>query len=163
MKFYASITLTQYNLFGKNLAKLIKHHFPALDLKLVPKNPLKLGSLFKFKDKLPMLMQSKVAYMFTCPKCKVGTYLGATKRLLKVRVDSHLGISYRTGCTLSRKEFSNIREHCNKCRSKFSYDCFKIVGQTMDEASLFVLESLLIKKLVPSLNGQGTSTTLYVA
>ena len=108
-------------------------------------------------------MQSKVAYLFTCPKCKVGTYLGATKRLLKVRVDSHSGVSYRTGCPLNKKEFSNIRDHCNKCKSKITYDCFKVVGRAMDDTSLPLLESLLIKSFVPSLNGQCSSTNLYIA
>ena len=163
LKFYASIPYVQNNTFGNNLTKIIKHHFPALDLKLVPKNPLRLGSLFHYKDKLPVLMQSKVAYLFTCPKCKVGTYLGATKRLLKVRVDSHSGVSHRTGCTLNKKEFSNIRDHCNKCKSNLTYDCFKVVGRAMDDTSLPLLESLLIKKFVPSLNSQCSSTNLYIA
>ena len=139
------------------------HHFPALDMKLVPKNPLKLGNLFQHNDKLPLHMQSKVEYLFTCPKCKFGTYLGATKRLLKVRIDSHIGRSYRTGNTLNKKEFSNIRDHCYKCKCKFSYDCFRVVGRSEDEVSLFLLESLLIKRYVPSLNGQSTSTPLYIA
>ena len=108
-------------------------------------------------------MQSKVVYLFKCPKCKIGTYLGATKRLLKVRIDSHLGKSYRTGCMLNKKEFSNIRDHCNLCKSNNSYECFKVVGRCMDEASLYILESLYIKKFVPSLNNQCASTTLYIA
>ena len=163
MKFYAAIPFVQNNIFGNDLSKIIKHHFPALDLKLVPTNPLKLGSLFNHKDKLPVLMQSKVAYLFTCPKCKVGTYLGATKRLLKVRIDSHSGVSHRTGCTLKKKDFSNIREHCYKCKSTITYDSFKVVGRAMDVSSLHLLESLLIKKFVPSLNGQCSSTNLYIA
>ena len=79
LKFYASVPFLHNNVFTTNLTKLIKQHFPALDLKLIPKNPMKLGNLFNHKDKLPLLMQSKVVYEFTCPKCKIGTYLGATK------------------------------------------------------------------------------------
>ena len=163
LKLYASIPYVYNNTFGKNLKKIIDNHFPALDLKLIPKNPLKLGSLFYFKDRLPTLMQSNVAYMFSCPKCKIGTYIGATKRLLKVRIDSHLGISHRTGCSLNKKEFSNIREHCNKCRSAFNYDNFKIMGRASDDSSLFTLESLLIKQHAPNLNNYGSSSSLHIA
>ena len=163
LKLYASIPYIHNNTFGLNLSKIIISHFPALDLKLIPKNPLKLGTLFHYKDRLPLLMQSKVAYLFTCPKCKVGTYLGATKRLLKVRIDSHLGISHRTGCSLNKKEFSNIRDHCRTCKINFNYDCFKILARAPDNSSLFVLESLLIKQCSPNLNSHCSSTTLHIA
>ena len=163
LKLYASIPYIHNNKFGQNLSKIIISHFPALDLKLIPKKPLKLGTLFHYKDRLPLLMQSHVAYLFTCPKCKVGTYLGATKRMLKVRIDSHLGISHRTGCSLNKKEFSNIRDHCKECRTNFNYDCFKIMDRAPDDSSLFVLESLLIKQYVPNLNNHCSSTVLHVA
>ena len=163
LKLYASIPYIYNNTFGLNLSKIISSHFPALDLKLIPKNPLRLGTLFHYKDRLPLLMQSHVAYLFTCPKCKVGTYLGATKRMLKVRIDSHLGISHRTGCSLNKKEFSNIRDHCRACRTDFNYDCFKIMAKAPDDSSLFVLESLLIKQCVPNLNNHCSSTTLHIA
>ena len=108
-------------------------------------------------------MHSKVVYLFNCSKCKVGTYVGATKRLLKVRIASHLGISHRTGSTLSTKEFSNIREHCKKCKVKFSEDNFEIVARSPDDASLPILESLIIKQLVPGLNNHSSSFPLHVA
>ena len=108
-------------------------------------------------------MRSKVVYLFTCPKCKIGTYVGATKRLLRVRIASHLGISHRTGSTLNVKEFSNIREHCKKCKCKITYDNFEIVAQAPDDASLPILESLLIKQLVPVLNNHCSSRPLHVA
>ena len=108
-------------------------------------------------------MQSNVAYLFTCPKCKVGTYLGATKRMLKTRIDSHKGVSHRTGNPLNRKDFSSIREHCNKCKTQFNYKDFQIIGTASDEPSLFVLESLLIKQNVPTLNNHCSSTPLHIA
>ena len=163
LRFYASIPYTHNNVFGQKLARIISNHFPALDLKLIPKNPLKLGTLFYYKDRLPYLMQSNVSYIFSCPKCKVGTYIGATKRLLKVRADAHLGVSHRTGCPLSKKDFSNIREHCRKCGTSFDYNCFKIMGRAYDESSLFVLESLLIKQHSPSLNNHCSATPLHIA
>ena len=124
---------------------------------------MRLGSLFPYKDRLPNLMRSLVVYMFTCPRCNLGKYVGATKRMLKVRIDSHRGVSHRTGSSLQTKEFSNVREHCRECRTSFSYDNFEIVGYAPNDYSLPILESLIIKQLVPSLNSQASSTLLYVA
>ena len=89
--------------------------------------------------------------------------MGSTKRMLKVRIDSHRGVSHRTGCTLNKKEFSNIRDHATKCKVPVSYDNFEIIAQASDDTSLPILESLNIKQLVPSLNCQGSSAPLYIA
>ena len=159
---FASIPFVHSTKFKLHLQMIINNMFPALDIHLISKNPRTLGSLFSFKDKLPALMRSSVVYSFSCPNCKVGKYVGATKRLLKVRIASHLGISHRTGCTLKTKEFSNIRDHCQKCKTSFSEHDFDIVAQAPSNYSLPILESLLIKQLVPSLNSQTSSTILYI-
>ena len=122
-----------------------------------------IGSLFKFKDTVPYLMRSLVVYKYTCPRCNLGTYLGSTRRMLKVRIDSHRGVSHRTGCNLSKKEFSNIRDHANKCKAQINYDNFEIIGQATNDTSLLILESLYIKQLVPSLNSQSSSAPLFIA
>ena len=160
---YASIPFVHDDYFKSQLEKTIKKTFPALDIRLVSCNPKKLGSIFQYKDKLPALMKSLVVYCFTCPKCKVGKYVGATKRLLKVRIASHLGVSHRTGISLQNKDFSNIRNHCKACRTSFNYDDFSIVAQAPNQQSLSILESLTIKRTVPSLNSQASSTVLYIA
>ena len=160
---FASIPFVHSKKFKVQLQKIVNNMFPALDIRLIPKNTKTLGSLFSHKDKLPTLMRSLVVYSFTCPKCKVGKYVGATKRLLKVRIDSHLGISHRTGCPLKTKEFSNIRDHCQKCKTSFSSADFNIVTQAPNDYSLPILESLAIKQLIPSLNTQSSSTFLYIS
>ena len=65
-----------------------------------------IGSLFKFKDRLPSDMTSGVIYLFTCPNCSLGTgsYIGSTERMLRVRVAGHLDTSHRTGIDLGVKE-----------------------------------------------------------
>ena len=50
-----------------NLYPYVKFHF-------ISKNPLTIGTLFRFKDSLPELMRSSTVYLFTCPKCNLGTY-----------------------------------------------------------------------------------------
>ena len=44
-------------------------------------SPLKLRSIFSYKDTLPKSLQSYVVYQFTCAGCKV-FYIGETKRHL---------------------------------------------------------------------------------
>ena len=136
---------------------------PAVELQLIPTNPLIIGSLFKLKEKLNPLMTSGVVYMFNCPMCNVGRYVGSTRRLLRVRVDSHKGVSYRTGAKLSNPEFSNIRNHVKICKSEIKYKDFKVLGRSKSDHQLAILESLFIKKIVPELNSQASSTPLYLS
>ena len=163
MDFYASLPYTNDNKFLIGVTQIIKKHFNCLSPRLILHNPRTIGSLFKFKDTLPKLMNSLVVYKFNCPRCVRGMYLGSTKRMLKVRIDSHRGVSHRTGCMLSKKEFSNIREHTVQCKASITYDNFEIIARSTNEASLPILESLYIKQLVPSLNNQSSSTPLFIA
>ena len=127
-------------------------NFNAVHFKLIPKNPLTIGSLFKIKDRLGALYSSCVVYEYTCPRCKRGKYIGCTQRLLKVRIDSHRGVSHRTGVRLANPEFSSIRDHVNMCKSSIEYKDFKVIEKVTACHSLNVLESLTIKKAVPLLN-----------
>ena len=163
LDFYASLPYSNDKQFLKTLTIIIKKYFSCLNPKLVLRNPKTVASLFRFKDSVPKLMRSLVVYKYTCPRCNLGTYLGSTKRILKVRIDSHSGISHRTGCNLKNKEFSSIRDHSRICKTPISYDNFEIIEQAQDELSLRILESLCIKRLVPSLNNQSSSAQLYIA
>ena len=136
---------------------------PVVNLKLIPINPMTIGSYFRCKERLSPLMTSGVVYLFNCPRCDLGKYVGCTRRLLKVRVDSHCGVSYRTGVKLKNHEYSCIRDHAQKCKHRIKYDDFKIVGRATNDHQLSILESLLIKQMVPQLNTQNTSTPLYLS
>ena len=145
------------------ILEIVRSNVPAFNVKLIPNNLLPMGSLFKHKDRLNPLMTSKVVYKYTCPKCDFGSYIGATKRLLRVRIDSHIGVSYRTGCPISNPEFSNIRQHSKKCKIKVKHEDFTILGQVQNDFDLPILESLMIKQQVPHLNAQTSATPLSLA
>ena len=147
----------------RELTKILSKLYPYVEFRFIFKNPLTIGSLFTFKDTLPESMRSSVIYKFSCPKCNLGKYVGCTKRLLKVRIDSHRGVSHRTGCALRTKEQSAIRSHCNSCHHNISYSDFSIIAQTSNPFHLPILESLYIKQLVPDLNNQTTSIPLHIA
>ena len=161
---YASIPyIVNDREFYKKLYEIVGSNFPAVNLRLIPRNPLTIGSLFRHKERLNYLMTSNVVYKYSCPKCDFGSYIGSTKRLLKVRICSHSGVSYRTGNRLENPEFSNIRHHAKKCKSNIKNEDFSIVGQVSNHLDLPILESLMIKQLVPSLNAQTSATKLYLA
>ena len=147
----------------KELTAILSPLYPYAKFNFCFKNPLTIGSLFYFKDTLPELMRSCLVYQFTCPKCNFGTYIGSTNRLFKVRIDSHIGVSHRTGRVLNNKEFSAVRNHCLKCKHRTIYKDFKILAQSQNRHSLLFLESLFIKQLSPSLNSSTTSVPLQIA
>ena len=147
----------------RELTNALSNLYPYVDFYIIFKNPLTIGSLFHFKDTLPELMRPFSVYRFDCSNCKFGTYIGCTKRLLKVRIDSHRGVSYRTGSTLKNKEHSAIRIHTDSCGHNIQYKNFKILAQASNSYELPFLESLFIKQLSPSLNSQTTSVPLHIA
>ena len=161
---YVSLPLmTNYSAVKQELTKSLSNLYPYVKFNFIFKNPLTLNSLFHFKDTLPELMRSSVVYQFNCPKCNFGTYIGCTSRLLKVRIDSHRGVSHRTGSNLSKKEFSSIRNHSVSCKYNIKYTDFKILSIAQNRYSLPFLESLLIKQLSPNLNSSTTSVPLSIA
>ena len=78
---------------------------------MVLESGVKLGNIFNFKDSLPESIKSLIVYKFTCGECNI-TYIGKTKRHLKLRMCEHLGLSPKTG-----KEYkyttqpSTVRRH----------------------------------------------------
>ena len=160
---YASVPFIHNKAFYHELHTIINNYIPAIELKLIPINPLSIGSLFKSKERLDSLMTSKIVYLFTCPRCDLGRYVGLSRRLLKVRIDAHKGVSFRTGNKITNPEYSSIRNHAKKCKHDIQYTDFKIIGRAKTENQLKILESLLIKQLVPELNNQTTSTPLHLS
>ena len=147
----------------QQLTKVLGNMYPYVKFCFIFKNPLTIGSLFSFKDTLPELMRASTVYLFSCPNCHLGNYVGCSNRLLKVRIDSHKGVSYRTGCDLAKKEFSAIRNHALKCKHTIKYSDFKILSQSPNSYSLPFLESLYIKQLSPNLNNSTSSVPLHIA
>jgi hypothetical protein len=109
------------------------------------------------------MLKSRIVYEFDCPRCNRGTYVGSTKRMLKVRVDEHRGVSHRTHLPLSQPTKSAIREHCFKCRHKIQYDDFKIISSASNNLRLLINESLEIKQSQPALNTDESAIPLYIA
>ena len=155
--------------FGKHSEKLkdeivslIEKFFPQISLKIVMPNKSSIGSLFQFKDRLPLSMLSSVVYKYSCAQCASGTYVGSTTRALHMRIAEHRGRSFRTG-KLIQSSKSSIREHSLKCSKFISGDDFVVLGQEKQEAHLRMLESLFILKYRPELNEAQSSFPLKIA
>ena len=127
----------------------------------------KLCSFFAFKDKLPVHLRSKILYRFTCDGCN-SIYLGKTKRHFLIRAYEHLGLSYKTGkkYTYNSSNSNNtaVLNHTNQSdQCCGTLDSFEIIGGDKNDYFLRIKESLLIKKVRPSLlNPNSQSIPLHL-
>ena len=144
------------------LTSLCKKFFPHIDLKIILINKFTIGSLFKFKDRLPPMLRSGLIYKYTCKVPCTSSYVGCTSRRFQTRQAEHRGISERTGARLTSPQ-SNIRSHCENtsmCCGPVHCDNFKILGYEGDSTKLRILESLHIDYLSPNLNDRLSSYPL---
>ena len=132
-----------------------------LNIRFVFRSSTRISSLFPFKDKAPKFLRSGVVYLFKC-RCCSASYVGQTTRHLHTRVSEHLGISPITGRQSSSPVMSSISSHINSTGHSANFDDFKIISSCSDTYELMIHESLLISKLKPSLNVQGSSIPLLL-
>ena len=137
--------------------------YPQLDLKVILSNKFTIGSLFTFKDRLPITLRSSVIYKYSCAHCASGTYIGLTTRALHMRIAEHRGRSFRTGKVPRNPIPSAIRDHSLRCSKQISDSEFRIIGQAEAGSSLEILESLHIHSKKPNLNINQSSFPLKIA
>src|SRR6201990_2161378 len=138
--------------FKKELKRILSRNYTFVDFNCIFNNPRTIDSLFRFKDEIPKSMRAGVIYFYSCPKCPLGTYVGSTERMIKVRIDGHRGVSHRTGNPLATKEFSSIRNHSVQCKANILVDDFQILGQHNEKESLLVGGCFPIKESQPKCN-----------
>ena len=134
----------------KQLRKVLIPAYPHLNIQYVFSNKFTIASLFPFKDKVPMHLQSLVVYQYKC-RCSA-TYVGMTACNLGKRMAEHEGVSERTGSAKQNKLHSAIRDHSRKHHHPFDRDHFTILSTAANKYSLAILEAIFIKINKPSLN-----------
>ena len=145
------------------LSKLFVKYFPGLDFKIILVNSFTIGSLFKFKDSLPLVSRSSVVYQYECSACQ-SKYVGSTHRALGSRMSEHRGRSLRTDALLTAPVHSAIRDHCqHTCSVPVLPSNFKILNSCNSQIGLRILESLHIFKSSPSLNETNSCFPLHIA
>ena len=79
----------------KKLQKLFSDKLTTCNLKIAFTSPVRVKSLFTFKDKLPNMLILGLVYQYKCGGCNA-TYHVKTKHHFKVRISEHLGMSHLT-------------------------------------------------------------------
>ena len=144
----------------KKLMSLVRRFYPHVNLKCIFRNSFTIGSLFCFKDRLPLMLRTSVIYQFSCGQCP-SSYIGQTVKQLKVRISQHKGRSFRTNNLLTCPENSKILEHSLNSGHFIHEHNLKILDNPHN-FDLRILESLWIHKLKPSLNDRSSSTELSI-
>ena len=140
----------------KKLSSFASSHLkPEFKITVVWSSCRSIRSFFSFKDRLPLHLRSKILYQFTCDGCN-SIYIGKSKRHFLVRAYEHLGLSYRTGKRLTyNPQCSNntaVLDHINQSdQCCGTLDSFRLIGGARNDFFLKIKESLLIKKVKPSL------------
>ena len=146
----------------KQIIKLFSPAYPHIQLRCIFRPVQRLSSFFRFKDRIPLGLRSRVVYKFKCQCCDA-LYFGETIRHLHTRISEHMGISACTGKPLSKPSFSNILSYHQSSGHPIDPDDFSILTSCSSTFELLLRESLLISKFQPSLNANLRSVplTLY--
>ena len=143
------------------VTSLIERYYPQIRLRIVYKNLDTIGNRFKIKDSTPKDCMSCLVYKYTCESCNA-FYIGKTEQHLRSRISQHMGVSDRTGASLSTPVHSDIRDHCLKHKQKINCDNFTVLDRTFFSSELCTLESLYQKSLKPNIGIHTQSTPLLM-
>ena len=130
--------------------KLLQEFYPQVSLKVIFNSRKCVGSLFKFKDRIPDDLRSSVVYMYKCDSCNA-SYVGKSERHFSTRREEHFGRSVRTGSYLAKPSHSAIREHCHFENHAMKKENFSVLANTSGKLDLSIMEALYQYKLKPSL------------
>ena len=136
------------------LQNVLKRVLGCCKIQIVFKSQRNLSNVFRFKDRLPYELISRVVYKFQCGRCN-SSYIGETDRHLKVR-------SPLTFNKVKPSAESSVRDHLLLCNHSPSFDDFTILTHGNNKFLLEIKESLLIKLIKPELNKNISSAPLYL-
>lgn len=146
----------------KRMKSVFKRYIPTGNINFVWKTQRRISHFLKFKDVVASDYDSHIVYQFKCPSCNAG-YVGETRQQYIVRCSQHLGISEFTGAPTTAGEPTHVTKHLReKPQCKCDLKSFKIIARETNYHRRLIKESLFIRRYDPSLNGQQTSTKLYL-
>ena len=161
---YFPITFTGKNSMSvrNKLNKLMREFYPQLLVRVIFRPKYTIQNFFKFKDSIPLELQSCVVYKYQCHSCSA-IYIGKTKRQLRVRIFEHLGRSVRTNRQIAKPPFSAIRDHSHDADHALRRDSlisFTVLASRSHDMELNVTESLLTARDKPTIGLNDRSTEL---
>ena len=142
-----------------NISKLIREFYPQVAIRVIFKSTNTIGKMYKFKDKIPIDLQSSLVYKYSCDSCKA-SYIGKTKRHLRSRIAEHLGRSARTNARISNPPFSAIREHSLTYDHRISIENFSVLAKSSWDQDLAIMESLFTHTERPTIGTHESSSQL---
>ena len=153
------------NILKTDLHKFLSDRYKSINFQIVLTNNFSINSFFNFKDQICSSLCSGIVYLFKCPHCNIGQYVGSTIRNLHIRIHEHMGVSHRTGRHLAKPPFSAIRNHCEGVHGvKPSPNDFSILKKVNDnKLDIHIIESLYIKIRKPDLNNMLSSYPLHLS
>ena len=162
-KYFVSLPYfgTQSEKLKSELESLLGKFFLHIDFEIILINKFTIGSMFRFKDRLPDSMRSSIVYKFSSARC-ASENVGSTTRTLRTRVAEHAGRSSRTASLLAHPPHSSIRSHAEGCDVPVRDIHFSVLGTTSNDTDLRILESLFIHKLRPQLNDMQSAFPLRI-
>ena len=128
-------------------------------LQVIFQSKNRLGSLFKFKNSIPLYLRSHVIYKFQCSNCNI-SYYGKTERPLKVRAGEHISPSPLSGKRAINNKKSSVKDHCLLSGHVCSFDNFTVLNYESHKIKRLTKESLLVTKDKSLLNKQVKSLKL---
>ena len=133
-----------------NINKMIKAYYCEIKVQFIFKSAKRVSSLFQYKDRIPILVCSNVAYKLLCSGCNA-TYYDKTNRNLLIRSNEHLGIN-RNGREIVSSSPSSIRDYVKQTGHTPSINDFRVIRKSSNSCDLLIHESLLIQRDRPSLH-----------
>ena len=122
----------------------------------------KLANVFRFNDRLPFDLVSRVVYEYKCGRCN-SSYYGETDRHFNVRSGEHTGISPLTFRKVKLLKESAIRGHLLNFNNILSFGKFISLEYSHHKCILEIEESLFIKRDRPVLNKNISSSKLFLS
>jgi hypothetical protein len=151
----------QTNKMKSEVIKLLNEFYPQISPYPFFKNTFKIGTFFRKTEKPSVPMRSSVVYKYTCDCCQQ-SYIGSTILQMFIRCSRHKGVSFRTDRPLTKPEKSSIREHSHSNDHPLKLENFTILDTCRNSHSLRILESIYIRKLLPSINDYQTAVNLNI-
>ena len=150
------------HIIKKRLQRLFRT-IPSHRLDVIFQTTYRMGNLFRFKDMIPDICMTDFVYHYKCGSC-AASYVGRCYRHKHVRFCEHAGISARTGATLQRTlvNASAVKEHALTVHPVDPHKDFKVLSRGGSREILDIKESIMIKKIKPTLNDNISSAPLFL-
>ena len=144
------------------LHRTFKQLLPACNLRVIFKISSRMKNYFHIKDNIKRELHSLLVYNFKCNSFNA-EYIRKTKRHYRTRTSERVGVSPLTGkCVKNNSQTSAVHDHMLFCMTVACPEDFSILAKSFCNFKLEIEESILIKRLKPTLNKNISSVPLYL-